>query len=51
MIVDHAWAVLAAANDLGDQKTVEIARRVIDARLSGRTVSQPDREIVDRYFR
>jgi hypothetical protein len=32
-LLDQAWTVLEAANDIGDHVVVEIARRVIDARL------------------
>ena len=47
---DTAWMVLEAANDLGDQATVEICRRVIDAGLNGRTASPSDIEAVLGYF-
>jgi hypothetical protein len=47
---DPAWAVLEAANDLGDVLTVEICRRVIDANLSGRPVSPSDMHIILDYF-
>ena len=33
--LDAAWIVLEAANDLGDDATIEACRRVIDANLSG----------------
>ena len=33
--LDAAWLVLEAANDLGDNPTVEACRRVIDANLNG----------------
>ena len=33
--LDAAWIVLEAANDLGDNATVEVCRRVIDANLNG----------------
>jgi hypothetical protein len=33
--LDTAWIVLEAANDLGDDATVEACRRVIDANLKG----------------
>jgi hypothetical protein len=47
---DPAWAVLEAANDLGDVVTVEICRRVIDANLSGRPASPSDMHIILDYF-
>jgi hypothetical protein len=49
--LDAAWMVLEAANDLGDQATVEICRRVIDANLNGRPASPSDLHIVTEYFR
>ena len=49
--LDPAWIVLEAANDLGDHATVEICRRVIDAKLNGRPASQSDLHIVLGYFR
>ena len=47
---DTAWAVLEAANDLGDAVTVEICRRVIDASLSGKPPSPSDMHIILDYF-
>ena len=49
--MDAAWIVLEAANDLGDQATVEICRRVIDASLNGMTASASDLHVVIDYFR
>jgi hypothetical protein len=49
--MDTAWIVLEAANDLGDNATVEVCRRVIDANLNGTPVSQSDLHIVLDYFR
>jgi hypothetical protein len=49
--MDAAWIVLEAANDLGDQATVEICRRVIDASLNGMTASSSDLHVVIDYFR
>ncbi len=37
--LDAAWNVLEAANDLGDDVTVEACRRVIDASLNGTPVA------------
>jgi hypothetical protein len=48
---DAAWIVLEAANDLGDDATVEACRRVIDANLNGRLFSQADLKIISDYFR
>jgi hypothetical protein len=48
---DAAWIVLEAANDLGDQVTVEACRRVIDANLNGTLAAEADLHIVLNYFR
>jgi hypothetical protein len=48
--LDAAWMVLEAANDLGDQQTVEVCRRVIDASLNGRPASPFDLHIIVEYF-
>jgi hypothetical protein len=48
--LDCAWVVLEAANDLGDNVTVEICRRVIDANLNGRPASPSDMNIILDYF-
>jgi hypothetical protein len=49
--LDAAWNVLEAANDLGDDVTVEACRRVIDASLNGTAPSEADLHIVVHYFR
>ena len=49
--LDAAWNVLEAANDLGDDATVEACRRVIDASLNGTAVAPADLHIVTDYFR
>jgi hypothetical protein len=49
--LDAAWIVLEAANDLGDDATVEVCRRVIDASLNGMPASRSDVHIVLDYFR
>jgi hypothetical protein len=49
--LDAAWIVLEAANDLGDQATVEVCRRVIDASLNGMAASSSDLHVVIDYFR
>ena len=48
---DAAWVALEAANDLGDDATIEACRRVIDANLSGTLASQSDLHVVSDYFR
>jgi hypothetical protein len=49
--LDAAWIVLEAANDLGDDATVDACRRVIDANLNGTAAAQSDLNIVLDYFR
>jgi len=49
--LDAAWIVLEAANDLGDDATVEACRRVIDANLKGISAAPSDVHIVLHYFR
>jgi hypothetical protein len=49
--LDVAWLVLEAANDLGDEPTVEACRRVIDASLNGKPPSQADLTLLTDYFR
>jgi hypothetical protein len=49
--VDVAWLVLEAANDFGDEPTVEACRRIIDASLNGKPVPQADLNLVTDYFR
>jgi hypothetical protein len=48
---DVAWMVLEAANDFGDDTTIEACRRVIDASLSGTPAAQFDLHVVSDYFR
>jgi hypothetical protein len=48
---DAAWNVLEAANDLGDDATVEACRRVIDANLNGRPAAPSDLHLILNYFR
>ena len=50
-VLNTAWIVLEAANDLGDHATVETCRRVIDANLNGSAASPHDVHIVTEYFR
>jgi hypothetical protein len=49
--LDVAWLVLEAANDLGDEPTVEACRRIIDASLNGKSPPQDDLTLVTDYFR
>jgi hypothetical protein len=49
--VDAAWLVLEAANDLGDEPTIEACRRIIDASLNGKQPPQADLILVTDYFR
>ncbi len=48
---DSAWIVLEAANDLGDDATVEACRRVIDANLNGAPAFQSDLRVIFDYFK
>jgi hypothetical protein len=49
--LDTAWLVLEAANDLGDEPTINACRRVIDADLNGAPASQSDLQLIFDYFR
>jgi hypothetical protein len=49
--VDAAWIVLEAANDLGDEATIQVCRRVIDASLNGKPAAAYDLHVVSEYFR
>jgi hypothetical protein len=49
--LEAAWIVLDAANDLGDDATVEACRRVIDASLNEKPVTPSDLHVVLDYFR
>ncbi len=48
--LDTAWMVLEAANDLGDEATVGVCRRVIDAGLNGRAPLPADLQVIHAYF-
>jgi hypothetical protein len=50
-LLDTAWAILEAANDLHDVATVEACRRVIDATLRGDTPAQSDTDVIFDYFK
>ena len=47
---ETAWAVLEAANDLGDTVTVDACRRVIDANLRGAQPATSDLAVVVAFF-
>ena len=49
-LLDTAWTILEAANDLGDAATVEACRRVIDATFRGAAPVQSDISIVLKFF-
>ena len=49
--LDTAWIVLEAANDLRDNETVEVCRRVIDASLTGAPAKETDLRIIFDYFK
>ena len=50
-LVDTAWSVLDAANDLRDIAVVEACRRVIDAKLRGGVSAQSDMNVVSDFFK
>jgi hypothetical protein len=50
-LVDTAWSVLDAANDLSDIGVVEACRRVIDANLRGGVSAQSDMNVVCDFFK
>jgi hypothetical protein len=49
--VDAAWMVMEAANDFGDQATIDACRRVIDASLNGAIAAESDVALVNNYFK
>jgi hypothetical protein len=49
-LMDTAWSILEAANDLGDNATVEVCRRVIDATLRGAAPAKSDINVVFDFF-
>jgi hypothetical protein len=49
-LVDTAWTILDAANDLHDSATVEACCRVIDATFRGSAPAQSDVSIVLDFF-
>ena len=50
-LIDTAWSVLDAANDLRDIAAVEACRRVIDANLRGDASAQSDMNVVLEFFK
>jgi hypothetical protein len=49
-LMDTAWTILEAANDLGDGATVEVCRRVIDTALRGGTSAPSDINAIFEFF-
>jgi hypothetical protein len=49
-LLETAWSILEAANDLRDVVTVETCRRVIDANLRGEFPSKSDVDVVLSFF-
>jgi hypothetical protein len=49
-LMDTAWTILEAANDLGDRVTVEICRRVIDSSLRGIAPAKTDIDVIFDFF-
>lgn len=49
-LMDTAWTILEAANDLGDQATVNVCRRVIDAVLRGVAPAESDIGVIFGFF-
>jgi hypothetical protein len=49
-LMDTAWTILEAANDLGDQATIDVCRRVIDAVLRGVAPAESDVSLIFAFF-
>jgi hypothetical protein len=49
-LLDTAWTILEAANDLGDIATVDACRRVIDATFRGGAPAQSDVNLIHVFF-
>jgi hypothetical protein len=49
-LLDTAWNILEAANDLHDLATVDACRRVIDTTFRGSTPAQSDITIILEFF-
>lgn len=49
-LIDTAWTILEAANELGDASAVEACRRIIDAALRGATPALSDLNTMSGFF-
>jgi hypothetical protein len=49
-LLDTAWTILEAANDLRDVATVDACRRVIDTTFRGDAPAQSDINIILEFF-
>ena len=49
-LIDTAWTILEAANELGDVSAVEACRRIIDAALRGATHAPSDLNTISGFF-
>ena len=49
-LLDTAWTILEAANDLRDVATVDACRRVVDATLRGGAPAQSDINVILEFF-
>jgi hypothetical protein len=49
-LLDTAWTILEAANDLRDNATVDACRRVIDETFRGGAPAQSDIDLIHEFF-
>ena len=49
-LIETAWTILEAANDLSDAAAIETCRRVIDAGLAGREPAASDVKSMFTFF-
>jgi hypothetical protein len=49
-LLDTAWTILEAANDLRDTATVDACRRVIDETFRGGAPAQSDINLILEFF-
>jgi hypothetical protein len=49
-LLDTAWTILEAANDLGDHAAVVVCRRVIDTALLGGSPAPSDINTILEFF-
>jgi hypothetical protein len=49
-LMETAWTILEAANDLGDSITVDVCRRVTDASLRGTAPAKSDVNVIFKFF-